>query len=70
MPSCFGDSAFEKEVVMYLDYCKDGLLDQMKKLYEEKERTPVQKKQLLLAKDKHEERNCLHIVGRLFFTNY
>jgi len=46
--------------IEFLDYCKDGLMVNVKELYE-----PLgdEKKLLLLkSKDQHEKRSCLHTV--------
>jgi hypothetical protein len=54
MLKCFADNSFEKEIVMFLDYCKDGLLEKMQEVLEKEGRPQAEKIRLMTAKDKHE----------------
>ena len=53
--------------IEFLDYCKDGLLANVKELYEALDDN--KKLVLLKSKDQHENRNCLHTVLHLTVSN-
>jgi hypothetical protein len=53
--------------IEFLDYCKDGLMANVKELYE-----PLgddKKLVLLKSKDQYENRNCLHTVLHHIVSN-
>jgi len=51
---------------LFLDYCRDGLLELAKEIYE-KQDTNEKKKELLKKRDIHDNRNCLHTVMQFIF---
>ena len=46
--------------IEFLDYCKDGLINNVKEIYEEL--SDEKKMQLLRSKGEHDKRSCLHSV--------